>query len=199
MSETASQEQVVRSEPGDAAALEAALIESSEGPKLNIVEKGRAYATLMQELGLNAEQVGKRVGCSEGTVRCLTRLLGLSDEILGFLERGELGIRQGRTLLTVKDVEVRGALARTAVEEGWSPGGLKARAQQSVEREEEDGAGTAMSVARAWGDVLGVEVGVRTLGRGGGFRIEVGFSSAEAALAQARWLGKVVARGSKGS
>jgi hypothetical protein len=54
-----------------------------------------------------------------------------------------------------------------------------------------------MDVARAWGDLLGVEVGVRTLRRNGGLRVEVLFSSREAALASAAWLGKALARASK--
>jgi hypothetical protein len=53
-----------------------------------------------------------------------------------------------------------------------------------------------MNVARVWGDVLGVEVSVRTL-RGRKLRVEVVFNSAEAALAIGGHLGEAVARGSK--
>jgi hypothetical protein len=55
---------------------------------------------------------------------------------------------------------------------------------------------TAMNVARVWGDLLGVEVGVRSL-RGRQLRVEVVFNSAEAALAMGGRLGEAVARGSK--
>jgi hypothetical protein len=68
-------------------------------------------------------------------------------------------------------------------------------AQVQEQKQEQDM--TAMDIARAWGDLLGVEVGVRTLRRNGGFRVEVLFSSAEAALASAAWLGKAPAGASK--
>jgi hypothetical protein len=70
-----------------------------------------------------------------------------------------------------------------------------AQAQEQEQEQEQDM--TAMDIARAWGDLLGVEVGVRTLRRNGGFRVEVLFSSAEAALASAAWLGKAPAGASK--
>jgi hypothetical protein len=53
-----------------------------------------------------------------------------------------------------------------------------------------------MNVARVWGDLLGVEVGVRSL-RGRQLRVEVVFNSAEAALAVGGRLAEAVARGSK--
>jgi hypothetical protein len=53
-----------------------------------------------------------------------------------------------------------------------------------------------MNVARVWGDVLGVEVSVRSL-RARKLRVEVVFNSAEAALAVGGRLAEAVARGSK--
>jgi hypothetical protein len=55
----------------------------------------------------------------------------------------------------------------------------------------------AMNVARVWGDLLGVEVGVRSL-RARKLRLEVVFNSAEAALGMGGRLAEAVARGSKG-
>jgi ParB family chromosome partitioning protein len=54
----------------------------------------------------------------------------------------------------------------------------------------------AFNVAKVWGDVLGVEVGVRTL-RGRQLRVEVVFNSPEAALAAGGHLAEQVARGNK--
>jgi ParB family transcriptional regulator, chromosome partitioning protein len=73
--------------------------------------------------------------------------------------------------------------AGQAHEQEWDTG----QAQQDL---------TVMNVARVWGDVLGVEVGVRTL-RARKLRLEVVFNSAEAALAVGGRLGDAVARGSK--
>jgi ParB family chromosome partitioning protein len=184
-------EQATSPVSGDVAALEAALIESSAAPKLNLVERARAYAELMRELGLTPEQVGKRVGRSKSTVESQVRLLHLSDEILGFLEQEKMGLRHARALLTVNDLEVRDRLARGAAEEGWSVEALEARIYGKPKKRKQDLDGAARGVAKAWGDVLGVEVDVRTLPHGGGFQVAICFNSSKAALAKAVHLGEV--------
>jgi ParB family transcriptional regulator, chromosome partitioning protein len=157
--------------------------------KLNVVEKARAYTAMIDDLGLTPKQVGERVGSSRSTVESLVGLLALSDEILGFLERGELSARHGRALLRVKDLEVRAEFARKAAQEGWSVEALDDRVQGKVRKQRQDRDETALQVAEAWGNVLGVEVGVRTLPRGGGFQVEIAFNSPKAALATAARLG----------
>jgi ParB family transcriptional regulator, chromosome partitioning protein len=175
-------QQTLQSMSGDPAALEAALIDGSAGPKLNMIERARVYAMLIEKHGLGYEQISERLGHSKSTVSHLVRLLNLSEEIIGFLERGELGQRHGRTLLTVKDLQVRERLARQAVAEKWPAQRLEDRVMGRVQRQTQDRDETALTVAEAWGDVLGVEVGVRTLSHGGGFRVEIIFHSAKAAL-----------------
>ncbi len=197
----------------DLAALEVGLIENMAREDLNPVEKARACQTLVQELGLTYRQIGARVGLHKNGVGNLMRLLQLSEEILELLERGELGEAHGRALLLAKDHESRQGLARSAVEEGWSTRTLEARARESNLDEPKSSDGhaedpeqerdaerepdlTAMEVARVWGDLLGVGVGVRSL-RGGKLRLEVDFTSAEAALNVGGDLAEQVARGKK--
>jgi ParB-like chromosome segregation protein Spo0J len=160
--------------------------------QLNVVEKARRYAAMIDELGLTPKQVGERVGSSRSTVESLVGLLALSEEILGFLERGELSARHGRALLRVKDLQVRADLARTVVQEGWSVEALDDRVQGKVRTQRQDRDETALQVAEAWGDALGVEVGVRTLPHGAGFQVEIAFNSPKAALAKAGRLGDAV-------
>jgi ParB family transcriptional regulator, chromosome partitioning protein len=203
----------------DAAAFEVALIENVSREDLNIVEEIRAFATL-RELGLTHREIGERVGRSTSAVANIVRMLDLSDEILGFLERGELRLGHGLELLAAKDPDVRGELARRAVKEGWTVMATAARARESNmsepkpmggpeevglegERERERDAGqgqepdlTVMNVARVWGDLLGVEVGVRTLSSGQ-FRVEAVFTSPETALAVGGHLTELVARAKK--
>jgi ParB family chromosome partitioning protein len=191
----------------DLAALEVGLIENMAREDLNPVEEARGCAMLANELGLSYREIGERLGRSKSWVSNLMRILRLSDEILELLERGELTLRHGRALLEAKDPRMRSQLAREAIEEGWGVNRLEARARASNIDAVEPGAGdpkqaqeqkmTAIDVARAWGDLLGVEVGVRTLRRNGGLRVEVLFASAEAALASAAWLGKDLAGASK--
>jgi ParB family transcriptional regulator, chromosome partitioning protein len=198
----------------DLAALEVGLIENMARQDLNPIEEARACTTLVQELGLTYRQIALRVGRGHVTVWNLMRLLDLSEEIIELMERGKLTRTHGSALLMAKDPRVRSELAQRAIEQGWSVRTLEARASESNEaagsgerRETDKDAGqardaeqeqdlTAMNVARVWGDVLGVEVGVRSL-RGRKLRVEVVFNSAEAALAVGGRLGDAVARGSK--
>jgi ParB-like chromosome segregation protein Spo0J len=166
-----------------------AVVEGGDPPTLNIIERARAYEWLLKECGLTYRQVQERVKRTRSTVAAAVRLLKLSDEILGFLERGELRERHGRTLLLVKDLEVRAQLARQAVEEGWSAEALMDRALWKVHRQKQDRGETADSLARAWGEALRAEVGVRTLSYGAGFRVEVTFVSPTVALAAAERVG----------
>ena len=204
----------------DEAALEAALIENMAREDLNPVEEARACAMLVKEFGLSIEQVGRRVGRGRVAMSNLMRLLGLSAEILELMERGQLSEGHGRALLTAKDRESHGELARRAIEEGWSvrvledwarqnntidsvpgsPGAVSRDAapapRESRKEQEHDLQALAMNVARVWGDLLGVGVSVRTL-RGGKMRLEVDFTNGESALAVGGRLTEEVARGSK--
>jgi ParB family chromosome partitioning protein len=158
-------------------ALEAALIENMAREDLNPIEKARAVSTLVNEFGMTLEQVARSVGRSTGTVSNMLRLLDLSEEIVEFIERGQLGWAHGTALLRVRDLEARQKLAREAVRDGWTWRALEARvrainvevleslqdrgeqAQGAVQARELD----ALNVARAWGDLLGAEVHVRVM------------------------------------
>ena len=193
----------------DAAALQIALIENMAREDLNPVEQARACNTLVKELGLNQGQVGQLVGRHNTVVSNLIGLLNLSEEILGFLERGDLSESHGITLLKAKDPEARQQLARAAVQGGWSLRALQARVRKSnvdlLESLQDRGEQArdpkqardleAVNVARAWGDLLGAEVHVRPI-RKERMRIEVEFDFASEGIALAERLASMVAGGS---
>ena len=184
----------------DAAALEVGLIENLAREDLNPVEEARAFATLSKEFGLSYRQIGNRVGRHKSVVSNLVRVLGLSEEILELLERGELGWSYGVVLLKVKDLDARLPLARAAIEEGWSVRTLEARARESnvgALSSQQDRSEQALNVAQIWGDVLGTEVHVRPMPRRQ-MRMEVTFGSAAEGIALADRLAAAIARGSKG-
>jgi ParB family chromosome partitioning protein len=195
----------------DRAALEVGLIENMAREDLNPVEKARACATLMDEFGLTRAQIGRRVGCHESVVSNLTSLLKLSGEILELLERGELRASHGIVLLRARSLDARLALARAAIEQGWTVRTLEARVRAGnvalLESQQDRGEQAqdpeqaqdlaALSLARAWGDLLGAEVQVRSVRRQ--LRMEVVFDFAAEGLALAERLAAVTARGSKGS
>jgi ParB family chromosome partitioning protein len=204
------------SEYDDLAALEVGLIENMAREDLNPIEEARACATLVSELGLTYRQLGERVGRGTVTVWNLVHLLELPVEVVELLERGDLSKGHGTALLVAKDPQVRSRLAGEAIEQGWSTRTLEARAHESNVSEPKEGPGevglegerererdaaqepdlTAMNVARVWGDLLGVGVGVRALG-GRQLRLEAVFPSAAAALNVGGNLTKLVARAKK--
>jgi ParB family chromosome partitioning protein len=100
--------------------LDIALAENMARVDLNPVEQARACATLVEDLGLTKEEVGRRVGRSRVAISNLIRLLDLPEEALELIERGELSEGHGRALLLCKDHAARRALARDARDGAWS-------------------------------------------------------------------------------
>jgi ParB family chromosome partitioning protein len=111
--------------------VELALIENMAREDLNPIEEALACVTLVQELGLTYQQLAERVGRSKSRVANLIRLLKLPEETIELMERGELSSSHGEALLIAQNPQVREALARKAVEEGWSVQALKAHAHES--------------------------------------------------------------------
>jgi ParB family transcriptional regulator, chromosome partitioning protein len=195
----------------DLAALEAGLIENMARKDLNPVEEARACTTLVQELGLTQTEVARRVGRTDTDVSNLVRLMSLPGEIVELLERGELSWAHGIMLLKVKDLRACRALARAAVERGWSSKVLERRVRASnvdlLESQRDRGEQVqgavqarnlaALNVATAWGDLLGAEVHVRPMHHQQ-MRMEIVFDFAAEGMALAERLASVVARGSKG-
>ena len=161
--------------------LELALIENMAREDLNAIEEARACATLVDDLGLTKEEVGRRVGRSRVAVSNLIRLLELPDEALAMVEGGELSGGHGRALLLVKDQTQRLKLAREARSHGWSVRETERRARETedgkrsrrdtgpivIHPDLEDAIGAAEDALSA---ALGREVRVRP--RASGYRVE---------------------------
>ena len=161
--------------------LELALIENMARQDLNAIEEARACATLVEDLGLTKEEVGRRVGRSRVAVSNLIRTLELPDEVLAMIETGELSGGHGRALLLVKDQSQRLRLARGARAEAWSVRETERRAREIedgprrrrepgpivIHPDLEDALGAAEDALSA---ALGREVRVRP--RASGYRVE---------------------------
>jgi ParB family chromosome partitioning protein len=113
----------------EAEALQTALIENVVREDLNPVDEARACATLVEDLGVSKEELGRRVGRSRPAVSNLIRLLDLPDDILVLLESGQLSEGHGRALLLVKGTDLRCRLAQAAASEGWSVREVERRAK----------------------------------------------------------------------
>ena len=104
----------------EADALQTALIENVVREDLNPVDEARACATLVEDLGVSKEELGRRVGRSRPAVSNLIRLLDLPDDVLALLESGQLSEGHGRALLLVKGIDTRRRLANAAATGAWS-------------------------------------------------------------------------------
>ncbi|MDX6616063.1 MAG: ParB family transcriptional regulator, chromosome partitioning protein [Solirubrobacterales bacterium] len=162
---------VVRVSPDDDR-LQAALIENMVREDLNPVDEARACASLVDDLGISKEELGRRVGRSRAAISNLIRILDLPDEALALLSGGDLSEGHGRALLLVRDQGERRKLARRAAKDGWSVRETERRAKaageparpkaKSVSADEK----AAMTEAEdSLGEALGADVRVRAAGK----------------------------------
>ena len=122
---------VVRSAPENER-LELALIENMAREDLNPIEAARACASLVDELGLAKEEVGRRCGRSRAGISNLIRLLELPDDVIALLEAGDLTEGHGRALLQARDRMTQRRLAREARDRGWSVRETEAMARSTA-------------------------------------------------------------------
>ena len=116
-------------EADDRTSLALALVENIVRADLDPVEQARGYARLQDEFGLSHAEVATAVGRSRTAVVNATRLLGLPDEVLELLERGELSEGHGRALLQIEGQDERREAARAVV-----AGGLSVRQTEALAR-----------------------------------------------------------------
>jgi ParB family transcriptional regulator, chromosome partitioning protein len=111
--------------------LDIALAENMARVNLSPVEEARACATLVEDLGLTKEEVGRRVGRSRVAISDLIRLLDLPEDALELIERGQLSEGHGRALLLCKAHAARRALALDARDGAWSVRETERRAREA--------------------------------------------------------------------
>lgn len=102
----------------DQEALLLAIVENVVRADLNPVEVARGYASLVDELGLGASDVARRVGRSRSAVANTLRLLDLPDDVLQSITKGDLTEGHGRAILQVQDRDAQRDLAGRAVRRG---------------------------------------------------------------------------------
>ena len=110
---------VVR-EASDREAFELALVENLQRADLNAIEEAEAYEVLLDEHGLNQEQIAERVGKDRSTVANALRLLRLPEEVRDLVRGGQLDMGHARALLGLEDPEAIRRTAQRAVREGLS-------------------------------------------------------------------------------
>lgn len=107
-------------EPVDGAgSIELALIENIARENLGVLEQARTIAALLDEVGVTATALARRLGRSRSDLAHTVRLLELPDEALALIDEAALSKGQGKALLTEPDHHRRRQLARRATEMGW--------------------------------------------------------------------------------
>ncbi len=118
-------------DPGQS--IELALIENVARENLGVIEEARTIAALVNELGVTAIALARRLGRSRSDLAHTIRLLDLPDEAIELLDAGELSKGHGKALLTEPDHCRRRVLARRAAERGWSVRALEAEIARGAE------------------------------------------------------------------
>ncbi|HEU4318500.1 MAG TPA: ParB/RepB/Spo0J family partition protein [Acidimicrobiia bacterium] len=110
---------VVRGSSGASTLIEA-LVENLQRQDLTPLEEAHAYKQLLENSGMNQEQVADRVGKSRPAVSNTLRLLQLPGAVQTMIDTGRLTAGHARALLGLEDDKYAVYLAERAVDEGWS-------------------------------------------------------------------------------
>jgi ParB family transcriptional regulator, chromosome partitioning protein len=100
--------------------LEVALVENLQREDLNPMDKASAYRQLMDDFGLNLEDVAKRVGKSRPQVSNALRLLFLPEEIRQSLTSGQLSEAHAIYLLGIDNPVKQLEIFRKIVQNNWT-------------------------------------------------------------------------------
>jgi len=97
-----------------------ALVENLQRVNLNTVDEALALSKLVDEFGLNHQEIAKTLGKSRTHVSNMLRILSLPKDVLTLLTNGRLSFGHAKVLAGIDDPEDVCALARLAASESWS-------------------------------------------------------------------------------
>src|SRR5699024_1912541 len=92
-------------ELSDGKMMELALLENLQREDLTPIEEAHAYNNLMNELNITQAELSKRLGKSRSHIANMVRLLSLPDQVVAYINNGELSMGHGRALLGLKDTD----------------------------------------------------------------------------------------------
>ena len=107
-------------EASDSSSATLALIENLQRENLNPIDEALGYASLLRDFDLTQEAAAEKVGKGRATVANALRLLGLREEIQGFVSRRLLSTGHAKVLLGLKEDAQRNLLARKIIESNMS-------------------------------------------------------------------------------
>jgi len=83
----------------DVKSLEFAIVENVQRQDLNPIEEARGYQRLIDDFNYNQEKLSEFIGKSRSYIANSLRLLSLPDEVLLFVEKGNLSAGHARSLI----------------------------------------------------------------------------------------------------
>src|SRR5699024_384986 len=92
-------------ELSDGKMMELALLENLHREELTPLEEAHAYNNLMNELNITQGELSKRLGKSHSHIANMVLLLSLPDQVVAYINNGELSMGHGRALLGLKDTD----------------------------------------------------------------------------------------------
>lgn len=174
---------VLRESAGDSTLVEA-LVENVQRQDLTPLEEAHAYQQLLENYGMNQEQVASRVGKSRPTISNTLRLLQLPDDVQEMVDGGELSAGHARALVGLEDEKYAIHLAKKAVADGWSVRQMEeaVRHRKGMTPEPREGVRQLRPVEiieleKRLSDRLGSKVKITY--RNGKGKLEIGFGSLE--------------------
>ncbi len=119
-------------EVDDQAAAELGLIENLQREDLDAIELAEAFEALQAEYGLTHQEIADRVGWSRAAVTNQLRLTALESDLRALVQSGALSGGHARMLLSITDSKARLAMAKQAIEHGWSVREIERRVREAV-------------------------------------------------------------------
>ena len=111
----------------DQTLLTLALIENLQRDDLSPIDEAGGYQRLADEFRLAHGEIARLVGRNRATIANLLRLLQLPEEVRALVHERKLSEGHARALLGLAEPEAMIALARQAVDGGWSVREMEAR------------------------------------------------------------------------
>lgn len=85
--------------------MEIALLENLQREDLTVIEEANAYRNLIDELGVTQDDLSRKLGKSRSHIANMIRLLSLPENLIQYINSGELTMGHGRAILGLKKKE----------------------------------------------------------------------------------------------
>src|SRR5699024_1981954 len=97
--------------------MEIALLENLQREDLTVIEEALAYKGLLEELKLTQDELSEKIGKSRSHISNTMRLLTLPDEVIAYVNNGELTMGHARAILGLKDKQQINDLVKKIIQE----------------------------------------------------------------------------------